>query len=92
MSEDQSPITKQDLREALDAVVQSIRAEILASEQRSQEFARTIETNMLTAFHGHARALTARLHTGEIAAADLAIRMAALEDRMLNLECRRPPQ
>jgi hypothetical protein len=87
---------KQDLREALDAAVQSIltalHAEIAASEERSQEFARTIETNMLTSFHGYARGQTARLHTVEIGASDLAIRVAALEDRMLNLEARRPTQ
>jgi hypothetical protein len=69
-----------------------LRAEINAAEARAQEFARDIETNLLRAFHGHAKGQTARLHTAEITAADLAIRIAALEDRMLNVETRRPPQ
>ena len=61
-------------------VTTAITTAIQASEERAQEFARDIETNMLTAFHGHAKGQTARL------------RIAALEERMLNLETRRPPQ
>jgi hypothetical protein len=66
-----------------------IRAEIKASEERMQEFARGIETNLLTSFHGYGKGQTARQHTTEVALTDLATRMAALEDRMLNLETRR---
>lgn len=69
---------------------QLLRGEIAAAEERMKEFARNIETALLTAFHGHARGVTARFHTTEVANADLAIRMAALEDRVLNLETRRP--
>ena len=77
---------------AVQSITQSVTAALAASEERSQEFARQIETNLLTAFHGHARGQTARLHTAEVTATDLATRVSALEDRVLNLETRRPPQ
>jgi hypothetical protein len=47
------PITRQDLTEALDRAVEAIatvKAEIQAAGARAREFARSIETNMLTAF------------------------------------------
>ena len=87
--EDNRPATKQDLARA----VESIAAAIQAAEDRSQEFARGIETNLLTAFHGHAKGQTARLHTAELTTHDMGIRIAALEERVLNIETRRrPPQ
>ena len=87
--EDNRPAAKQDL----DRAVESIAAAIQAAEDRSQEFARGIETNLLTAFHGHAKGQTARLHTAELTTHDMGIRIAALEERVLNIETRqRPPQ
>jgi hypothetical protein len=80
------------VREEITAAEQRITAAITAAEARAQEFARDIETSLLTAFHGHAKGQTARLHTTEVTTADLSTRMAALEERMLNLETRRPPQ
>jgi hypothetical protein len=81
---------RQIIQSIVDAAAQSITAAIAASEERSQEFARQIETNLLTAFHGHARGQTARLHTAEVTATDFATRISALEDRVLHLETRRP--
>jgi hypothetical protein len=87
--EDTRPATKQDL----DRAVESIAAAIRAAEDRAQEFARGIESNLLTAFHGHAKGQTARLHTAELTTHDMGIRIAALEERVLNIETRqRPPQ
>jgi hypothetical protein len=87
------PVTRQELTQALDRAVEAIattvQAEIKAAEARAQEFARSIETNMLTAFHGYAKGQTARLHTAESSSHDMGIRIAALEERMLNLETRR---
>jgi len=82
------------VREELTVVreeIAALREEITAAEERAQEFARNIETNLLSAFHSYARGQTARLHSVETTNADLAIRIAALEDRMLNVETRRPP-
>jgi len=87
--EDNRPATKEDLGRA----VESITAVIQAAEERSQEFARGIETNLLTAFHSYAKGQTARLHTAELTTYDMGIRIAALEERVLNIETRqRPPQ
>ena len=66
-----------------------LKAEIKAAEERSQEFARGIETNLLTSFHGHAKAQTARLHTLDTVTHDYGLRLAAIEERLLNLESRR---
>ena len=89
------PVTQQQFHDALDRAVESIttaiRAEIQAAEDRAQEFARGIETNLLMAFHGHAKGQTARLNTAELTAHDMGIRIAALEERVLNIETRRPP-
>ena len=91
--EDNRPATKQDLDRAVESIAAAIRAEIQAAEGRAQEFARGIETNLLTAFHGHAKGQTARLHTAEVTTHDMGIRIAALEERVLNIETRqRPPQ
>ena len=58
------PATKQDLDRAVESITTAIRAElrteIQAAEDRAQEFARGIETNLLMAFHGHAKGQTAR--------------------------------
>ncbi len=78
-----------DLRKHMAAMEERIVTAIAACEARSQEFARDIETNLLAAFHGHAKGQTARLHTTEVVTHDLGVRVAALEDRMLNLETRR---
>ena len=94
------PVTQQQLRDALDHAVESItaairaelRAEIHAAEDRAQKFARGIETNLLTAFHGHAKGQTARLNTAELTTYDMGIRIAGFEERVLNIETRRPPQ
>jgi hypothetical protein len=89
------PATKQDLDRAVESITTAIRAEIRAEiqagEDRAQEFARGIETNLLMAFHGHAKGQTARLHTAELTTHDMGIRIAALEERVLNIETRRPP-
>jgi hypothetical protein len=92
MNDANQPATKQDIREAIETLTTTIQAAIQGAEERAQEFARGIETNLLTAFHGHAKGQTARLHTAETTTHDMGIRMAALEERVLNLETRRPPQ
>jgi BMFP domain-containing protein YqiC len=85
-------LTPEDLEQIRSIVTTAVTTAVDAAETGIQEFTRDIETNLLAAFHGYARGQTARLHTAEVTAADLAQRVAALEDRMLNLETRRPPQ
>ena len=87
MTEDDQRI----IQAMLDAAVQSIHTAIGNAEERSQEFARGIETRLLGAFHDYARGQIAAVHRLQTSDADLAERISALESRVLNLETR-PPQ
>ena len=69
-----------------------LTAEIKASEERSQEFARDLQTEILTGLQQFARGNFARMHTLEGNQADNNVRLAALEERVLYLETRRHPQ
>ena len=53
------------------------------------ELIRDVETNMLPAFHGYANGQAARMQAVEIADSAVHQRLAALEERVLNLETRR---
>ena len=90
MEPDETVATLRDIAAAERRIIEAITTAITEAEARTQEFTRDIETRLLSAFHGHAKGQTARLHTNEVVAQDLGIRIAALEDRMLNLETRKP--
>ena len=75
--------------QSVEAIATATRAEVKAAKDEAVE---NIETNLLTSFHVHAKGQTARLHTVETVAHDYGIRLAAIEERLLNLETRRPPQ
>jgi hypothetical protein len=81
----QEPVTRTELH----AELAEVRAEIAASEERMTGTMRQIETNLLTAFHSYAKGQQTRMHTSEVIQEELRTRMAALEDRILNLETRR---
>jgi chromosome segregation ATPase len=53
------------------------------------EAIRQVETNLLAAFRGHAKSQAARFHSLETGHNDVNIRLAAVEERILNLEARR---
>lgn len=76
----------------LKAEIAEVKAEIKASEERSQEFARDLQTEILTGLQQFARGNFARMHTLEGNQADINVRLAALEERVLYLETRRRPQ
>jgi hypothetical protein len=82
------PATLQDLA----AAEQRITAAIVAAEQRSAERARDMQTEILKGLAAFARGNFARFHSIESNQTDLNIRMAALEERIMNLETRQPPQ
>ena len=77
--DDERPVTRVELH-----------TELAALEDRLVEKMRQIETNLLTAFHGYARGNTAHFHQLDITQHDVNLRLAALEDRVLALETRRP--
>jgi hypothetical protein len=92
---DNAPITPEDrpatLRD-LAAVEERITAAITAAEERAGERARDLQTEILRGLESFARGNFTRFHTVENHQNDLNIRMAVLEERVLYLETRRPPQ
>lgn len=68
------------------------KAEIKASEERARGFARDLQTGILTGLQQFARGNFARMHTLEGHQADINVRLAALEERVLYLGTRRRPQ
>ncbi|MGI8743394.1 MAG: hypothetical protein ACR2NN_12650 [Bryobacteraceae bacterium] len=75
------PATKQDLQDMEERIV-----------DRLTELMRDIETRLLTSFHGYGKGQAARMHTLESTQNDVGIRIAALEDRVLNLETGHGPR
>ena len=58
---------------------------------RLTELIRDVETKLLTSFHGYGKGQAARMHVLEVSDSATAQRLAALEERVLNLETHRPP-
>lgn len=73
-------ITKADLKAALT----ELKDELM-------EAMRQIETNLLTEFHRYGKGQQIRLHSLESREALVTERLAIIEERLLNLESRRPP-
>jgi len=75
---------------------QRITERAAAAEQRiterAAEIARDLQTEILRGLEAFARGNFARFHSVESQAADLHTRITALEERVLYLETRRPPQ
>jgi len=72
---DTDPVTKKDLAEFKEALT---------------ELVRDVETNLLTSFHGYGKGQAVRMHALEVGDSAVNQRLAALEERVLNLETRRP--
>jgi hypothetical protein len=53
---------------------------------RLTELIRDVETRLLTSFHGYGKGQSARMHLLEVSDSTTAQRLAALEERVLNLE------
>jgi hypothetical protein len=72
--------TKRDLAELETRIV-----------DRLTDLIRNVETQLLTAFHGYGKGQAARMHVLEVSDSATAQRLAALEERVLNLETHRGP-
>jgi hypothetical protein len=81
MTPGSQPVSKQELREAEGRIV-----------DRLTEVMRDMQSEILRGLQSFARGNFARLHTLESTQGDTNIRLAALEERVLNLETRRPLQ
>jgi uncharacterized protein (DUF2164 family) len=67
-----------------------LRAALGDMEQRIIEAMRDMQTEILRGFHSHARGQGARMQRLEVSEAALQARMAAIEERVLALEAKRP--
>ena len=79
------PATQRDVATAIAAAEERI-------VDRLTEVMRDMQTEILTGLQAFARGNFTRFHTVESTQTDLNIRMAALEERVMYLETRRPPQ
>lgn len=86
--------TKKDLAELearFEAKLEAkLDVKLQALGDRLTELVRDVETQLLTSFHGYGKGQAARMHTLEVSDTATAQRLAALEERVLNLETRRP--
>jgi hypothetical protein len=83
---DSDPATKKDLQE----LESRMDAKLEAVADRLTELVRSVETNLLTSFHGYGKGQALRMHALEVSDSAVIGRLAALEERVLNLETRRP--
>ena len=86
------PATQRDVATAITAAEGRITAAITAAEERAAERARDMQTEILKGLVSFAKGNFARFNSLESHQTDLNIRMAALEERVMYLETRRPPQ
>ena len=92
MTPEDKPATLGDLKTAITAAEERITAAITGAEERAGERARDLQTEILRGLEAFARGNFTRFHTVESTQTDINIRMAVLEERVLYLETRRPPQ
>ena len=85
------PATKKDLAELELKLENKLDNKLEAVIDRLTELIRDVETKLLTAFHGYGKGQAARMHVLEVSDSATAQRLAALEERVLNLETHRGP-
>jgi hypothetical protein len=96
MPDNAAPVAPEDRPATQRDVATAITTAIAAAEERIvdrlTEVMRDMQTEMLTGLQAFARGNFTRFHTVESTQTDLNIRVAALEERVMYLETRRPPQ
>jgi DNA helicase HerA-like ATPase len=85
-------VVQEEISAGLDPAVEAIAAKINASEERTLEAARAMQSEILRGLEAFARGNFARMHRLDTSDADSNIRITALEERVLYLETRRPLQ
>ena len=80
-----------DLEARLEAKLEAkLDTKLAALGDRLIEFTRDVETRLLTSFHGYGKGQAARMTDLELGESTIKQRLDALEQRVLNLETRRP--
>ena len=96
MPDNAEPVAPEDRPATQRDVATAITTAIAAAEERIvdrlTEVMRDMQAEMLTGLQAFARGNFTRFHTVESTQTDLNIRVAALEERVMYLETRRPPQ
>ena len=85
MTPEDRPATLGDLKTAIDSAEQRI-------VDRLTEVMHDMQSEILTGLQAFAKGNFARFHTVESHQNDINIRLAAIEERVMYLETRRPPQ
>jgi hypothetical protein len=85
MTPEDKPATLGDLKTAIDSAEQRI-------VDRLTEVMRDMQTEILTGLQAFAKGNFARFNSLESHQSDINIRLAAIEERVMYLETRRPPQ
>jgi hypothetical protein len=83
------PATQRDVATAITTAIAAAEGRIV---DRLTEVMRDMQTEILTGLQAFAKGNFARFNSIESHQTDLNIRMAALEERVMYLETRRPPQ
>ena len=103
MKGENSPVTRAELREELTALESRLQAELAALESRLESRLedrllgrmRDMETALLTAFHSYSRGVSVRFKKIEADVTNIdtatTARLAAIEDRLMEVERRLPP-
>jgi hypothetical protein len=84
-------ILNKDLAEMEARLDAKLDAKLEVLGDRLTELIRDVETRLLTSFHGYGKGQSARMHLLEVSDSTTAQRLAALEERVLNLETYRGP-
>lgn len=86
---DDAAVTKKDLAEMEARLGVKLATQKTEMVDELTELIRDVETRSLTSFHGYGKGQAARMHAFEVSDSAVATRLAALEERVLNLETRR---
>ena len=89
---DNAPITPEDRPATLGDVKTAITAAEERIVDRLTEVMRDMQTEILTGLQAFAKGNFARFNSLESSQTDINTRLAALEERVMYLETRRPPQ
>ena len=92
MPDNADPITPEDRPATLRDVTTAIATAKRETVEELTEVMRDMQTEILKGLQAFAKGNFTRFHTVESTQSDINIRMAALEERVMYLETRRPPQ
>jgi len=91
-ADEDRPATLRDLAAAVDQLTSDIAAARQQTVDQLTETMRDMQSEILRGLETFARGNFVRLHTLESNQSDMTLRLAVIEERLLNLEMRRPPQ